>query len=230
MRVLAMIGGVVAVVLAAAGPAPAVDKTPVVVELFTSQGCSSCPPANANLIALSGNPDVLALSFSVTYWDRLGWKDIFGREDYTDRQRIYEPALGERGPFTPQMVINGRVSLVGNRLAEVEAAVAAAVPLEGPAISFAKGKVEIAAGTAPAMPADVWLVRYDPVTVEVPVRRGENGGRTLAHTHVVHDLQRLGQWDGAALSLAMSEAAAGLDTAVVVQLPNGGPILSAATN
>jgi hypothetical protein len=128
------------------------------------------------------------------------------------------------------MVINGRTSLVGNRLAEVEAAVAAAAPLDGPAISFAKGKVEIAAGAVPATPADVWLVRYDPATVEVPVRRGENGGRTLAHTHVVHDLQRLGQWDGGALSLAMSEAAAGLETAVLVQLPNGGPILSAAAN
>src|SRR5262249_57419236 len=81
---------------------------PVVVELFTSQGCSSCPPANANLIELSKRSDVLALSFSVTYWDYLGWKDIFGKPEFTERQAVYEPALGERGSFTPQMVIDGR--------------------------------------------------------------------------------------------------------------------------
>jgi hypothetical protein len=216
--------------LSAAGQVAANDKPPVVVELFTSQGCSSCPPANANLIELSKQPDVLALSFAVTYWDRLGWKDIFGREDYTARQYAYEPPLGERGPFTPQMVINGRKSLVGNRLSGVEAGIAAAVPLDGPAVTLADGSVAIAAGTASAGPADVWLVRYDPSIVEVPVARGENTGRTLPHTHVVHDLQKLGQWDGKALSLPFAVADTGLNTAVLVQLPNGGPILSAMTN
>ena len=105
--------------LGASAAAMAADNPPVVVELFTSQGCSSCPPANANLIELSKRDDVLALSFAVTYWDRLGWKDVFGREEYTARQYTYAPALGERGPFTPQMVINGRASLVGNRLVPV---------------------------------------------------------------------------------------------------------------
>src|SRR3954454_16248479 len=81
---------------------------PTVVELFTSQGCSSCPPANANLIELSKRPDVLALSFAVTYWDYLGWKDIFGKPEFTARQAVYEPALGEQYSFTPQMVIDGR--------------------------------------------------------------------------------------------------------------------------
>lgn len=211
------------------GPAVAADKPPVVVELFTSQGCSSCPPANANLIELSKRDDVLALSFAVTYWDRLGWKDIFGREDYTARQYAYEPGLGERGPFTPQMVINGSRSLVGNRLSEVEAGIAAASPLAGPTVSLAGGTLEIAAAET-SSPADVWLVRYDPNVVEVPVARGENTGRTLPHTHVVHDLQNLGQWNGKALSLKVGEADAGLSTAVLVQLPNGGAILSAVTD
>lgn len=215
--------------LGAIGTSTAADKPPVVVELFTSQGCSSCPPANANLIELSKRDDVLALSFAVTYWDRLGWKDIFGREDYTARQYTYAPALGERGPFTPQMVINGKRSLVGNRLGEVEAGIAAVAPLEGPALTLAGGKVQIAAAAA-AGPADVWLVRYDPSVVEVPVARGENTGRTLPHTHVVHDLQKLGQWDGSALSLTLADAAAGLRTAILLQLPNGGPILSAVTD
>ncbi len=211
------------------GSALAADKPPVVVELFTSQGCSSCPPANANLIELSKRDDVLALSFAVTYWDRLGWKDIFGREDYTARQYAYEPALGERGPFTPQMVINGRASLVGNRLGEVDAGIEAAAPLAGPALTLAGGRLDVAAATASG-PADIWLVRYDPNVVEVPIARGENTGRTLPHTHVVHDLQNVGQWDGQALSLSVAAAEPGLRTAVLVQLPNGGPILSAVTD
>ena len=215
--------------LGAGTAAVAADKPPVVVELFTSQGCSSCPPANANLIELSKRDDVLALSFAVTYWDRLGWKDIFGREDYTARQYAYEPGLGERGPFTPQMVINGSKSLVGNRIGEVEAGIAAAKPLAGPAVTLTGGKLEIAAAAASG-PADVWLVRYDPNLVEVPVGRGENSGRTLPHTHVVHDLKNLGQWDGKALSLSVAEADTGLSTAVLVQLPNGGAILSAVTD
>jgi hypothetical protein len=222
LATLATLGGV-APVLAAGKPA-------VVVELFTSQGCSSCPPANANLIEVSSQPDLLVLSFAVTYWDRLGWKDIFGREEYTDRQRIYEPALGERGPFTPQMVINGKTSLVGNRLGEVREKLAAAVPLAGPSIDLGRGEVRIAAGEAPASAADVWLVRYDPDVVEVPVRRGENSGRTLPHTHVVHELERLGSWDGGAQSFRIADATDGLRTAILVQGPRGGPILAAVTD
>src|SRR4051812_38898998 len=83
-------------------PSQAAEKQPTVVELFTSQGCSSCPPANANLIELGKRRDVLTLSYSVTCWDYLGWKDIFGKQEFTDRQRTYEPALSESGPFTPQ--------------------------------------------------------------------------------------------------------------------------------
>ena len=227
-----MIRGVIlgTILALGAGAALAADKPPVVVELFTSQGCSSCPPANANLIELSKRSDVLALSFAVTYWDRLGWKDIFGREEYTARQYTYEPALGERSPFTPQMVVNGKVSLVGNRLDEVETALRAAVPLPGPAIVLGDGRVKIAAAAAPASAADIWLVRYDTNVVEVPVGRGENSGRTLPHTHVVHALDRLGHWDGEALSLPVLPAEAGFKTAVLVQLPDGGPILAAVTD
>lgn len=210
--------------------AQAGDKAPIVVELFTSQGCSSCPPANANLIELSKRPDVLALSFSVTYWDYLGWKDIFGRKEFTERQVTYEPALGERGPFTPQMVINGRVSSVGIRLSQVEDLVAAADTSGGPSVDLAVGKVEIGAGEAPADGADIWLVRYDPNVVVVPVRRGENGGASLPHTHVVHALARLGIWKGEATSFDLPTAPEGLRTAVLVQEPRGGPILSARTN
>src|SRR5581483_12188630 len=113
-----------ALALASLAQPAAAENRLAVVELFTSQGCSSCPPANANLASISERPGVLALSFSVTYWDRLGWKDTFGRPDYTARQEAYERPLGQAGPFTPQMVIDGRKSLVGNDLGEVENAVA----------------------------------------------------------------------------------------------------------
>lgn len=204
--------------------------SPVVVELFTSQGCSSCPPANANLITLSQRPDVLALSFAVTYWDRLGWKDTFGKPEFTKRQVTYEPALAQFGPYTPQMVVNGATTAVGNRIVDVERLINTAPALAGPAIDLAGSHVDIAAGAAPASGADVWLVRYDPQVREVPIGRGENTGRTLPHTHVVYDLQNLGAWTGAPLALDLGAPAAGLKTAILVQQPNGGPILSAATD
>src|SRR4051812_13355918 len=91
----------------AAMPVAAADRQLTVVELFTSQGCSSCPPANANLIKISNRKNVLALSFSVTYWDYLGWKDTSGKPEFTERQIAYEPALRQPGPNTPQMVFNG---------------------------------------------------------------------------------------------------------------------------
>jgi hypothetical protein len=210
--------------------APAADAGPTVVELFTSQGCSSCPPANANLAALSDRPGVLALSFSVTYWDRLGWKDTFGRPDYTARQEAYEAPLGEPGAFTPQMVIDGRKSLVGNELGEVERLVAAARRDPGPSLTLSGGVAQIGAGSAPRAGADIWLVRYDPRRVKVAVSRGENAGRTLPHKNVVHDLSLLGRWTGSVMTIPTPQLVDGLHMAVIVQTHAGGPILAAATN
>ncbi|PRH84112.1 DUF1223 domain-containing protein [Labrys okinawensis] len=213
------------------GAAPVEARPLTVVELFTSQGCSSCPPANANLAAISRRPGVLALSFSVTYWDRLGWKDVFARPDYTQRQVTYERPLGQSGPFTPQMVVNGRASLVGNDLAEVDAAIAGAgVPDAAPSLTVSSGHVAIGRQASPRSGLDIWLVRYDPRQVEVPVRAGENAGRTLPHKNVVHDLVRLGRWKGEALDLPIAPAPAGLRTAILLQAPDGGPIQAAATD
>ena len=209
--------------------APNARRQPVVVELFTSQGCSSCPPANANLIALSRRPDVLALSFSVTYWDYLGWKDVFGKPQFTQRQVTYELRLGQSGPFTPQMVVNGRESTIGYDLAEIETLVARNHRQDGPSISLGAGRIVIGAGAAGREEADVWLVQYDPGIVEVPVRRGENTGRTLPHGDVVHELARLGGWNGRAATYAFPSGRDGLKTAILVQERNGGPILAAAT-
>lgn len=214
---------------AAAIAAPAGHR-PVVVELFTSQGCSSCPPANANLIELTRRPDVLALSFAVTYWDRLGWKDVFGKAEFTERQYAYEPPLGEAGPFTPQVVVDGRRSTVGNRLSDIETLIAARRVDDGPTIDLAGGRATIGDGRAPAGGADVWLVRYEPGVLEVAVRRGENSGRTLPHGHVVRELTRLGDWMGSRTAHPLPSPAAGLKTAVLVQGRHGGPILAAVTD
>ena len=216
--------------LGLAAPARAQSSPVAVVELFTSQGCSSCPPANANLITLSQRSDLLVLSFAVTYWDRLGWKDTFGKPEFTERQVIYEPALEQFGPYTPQMVVNGRATVVGNRLAEIDALIAAAPPLAGPSLSLEAGQLGIGAGSAPPAGADVWRVSYDPHTVAVPVGKGENSGRTLAHTHVVHELEKLGHWTGAALQMPLAPSPEGLRTAILVQQPQGGPVLAAITD
>lgn len=211
-------------------PALAQSGSPVVVELFTSQGCSSCPPANANLIKLSERSDVLVLSFAVTYWDRLGWKDTFGKPEFTQRQVVYEPALGQFGPYTPQMVINGQATAVGNKLEQINALISGTKPRSGPTLDLGPTILSIGKGSAPAAGADVWRVTYNPNVVEVPIARGENQGHTLAHTHVVQDLTNLGKWTGAALDLTMAPAPRGLRTAILVQAPNGGPILAAVTN
>ncbi|CCV04120.1 conserved exported hypothetical protein [Mesorhizobium metallidurans STM 2683] len=201
-----------------------------VVELFTSQGCSSCPPANANLIKVKDKPGVLALSFNVTYWDYLGWKDTFGKKEFTQRQVAYEPSLGRSGPFTPQVVVNGSTDAAGAAPGEIEQLISSGGHAKGPALSLDGGKISIGAGSAPGGKADVWLVRYASGVVEVPVARGENTGRTLPHANVVHSLTRLGSWTGDAKTLALPAASGGLSTAVLVQTPGGGPILAAATN
>ncbi len=217
--------GLTAAALALGLSVPAAAQQPAVVELFTSQGCSSCPPANASLAAVAQRPDVLALSFGVTYWDYLGWKDTFAQPAFTARQIAYESGLGHSGPFTPQIVVNGAADTVGNRQSDVEHLIATA-HLNGPAITVAGNTVTVAAAPAQGT-ADVWLVRYDPRTIQVPVARGENEGVTLPHKNVVRALTRLGAWSGAAASFPLSPAPAGLATAVLIQKPHGGVILAA---
>jgi hypothetical protein len=211
-------------------PAPPAGEL-TVVELFTSQGCSSCPPANANLVTLSRRPDILALSFNVTYWDQLGWKDTFARDAFTRRQRDYQRGLGTDNVWTPQVVVDGRSHVVGQRIADIEGLIGRHRRFSGPTIRFnSAGAVGLAGGQAPTTPTDVWLVRYEPRPIEVPVARGENGGRTLPHAAVVRDLVRLGPWTGATAGYRFPAASRpGLMTAVLVQAPNGGPILAAAS-
>jgi hypothetical protein len=220
---------VAALALAAiTGAARAQAPAPLqVVELFTSQGCSSCPPANASLATLSTRPDILALSFGVTYWDQLGWKDTFAQPRFTDRQWAYAHGLKHANVYTPQVVVNGRLDVIGQTPGEIEGAIRKA-PLAagGPTLTVQAGTVSVAGAASKS--ADVWLVRYDPNVVQVPIRRGENGGKTLPHKNVVKELTRLGQWNGGAKSWQIPAGPANLKTAFLLQAGPGGPILAAA--
>jgi hypothetical protein len=209
------------------GAEAADPANPTVVELFQSQGCSSCPPANAVLNSIADRPDVLALSFAVDYWDRLGWKDRFAHPAYTARQWEYSRAGGRGNVSTPQMIVNGRGVLVGHRKDQVETFIKRFDRGgAGPAVSVANGRVTVAAGRA-AQPANVWLIRYDPRTHNVPIRAGENGGRTLPHKNIVTAVHLLGKWKGQAISFPAAAAAAPFRTAILVQDGPGGAILAA---
>ena len=202
---------------------------PTVIELFQSQGCSSCPPAEANVAAISDRADVLALAFEVDYWDRLGWKDTFSKPAWTARQYSYARAMGRDGVYTPQVVVNGRAEGDG-----LEAGGLAALMRQGdrggsgPEVGFAGGAVSVGAGAAPVGGADVWLARYDPRAVEVAVKRGENAGHTLPYKDVVHELAFLGHWHGNAANFPLPAGGEGLADAVIVQTSGTGPILAAA--
>ena len=201
--------------------------SPVLVELYQSQGCSSCPPANANLNAIADRPGIVALSFGVTYWDQLGWKDSFASPQYTARQRDYARFNHRENVATPQMWINGRETIVGGNGNQLDQVIGRA-DSAGPAISVAADRVEIAAGAAPRATVDVWLARYDPRTIQVAIRAGENGGRTLPHRNIVKSLIKIGRWSGQAEHIALPKAAGGLASAVFLQAGTGGPVLAVA--
>ncbi len=212
---------------ALAAPAFAADADhPVVVELFQSQGCSSCPPANARVLAIAERPDVLALSWEVTYWDYLGWRDTFGNAAYTQRQYDYAHALGHDGVFTPQVVVNGRVDGVGSQDGELASLIRQGDRGDaGPAVHVTETAAQVSAGHGQA---DVVLVRYDPALVQVPIHRGENAGETLPHRNVVHQVVKLGTWHGQAESFTLPAAPRdGLKSAVLLQAAGTGPILAA---
>jgi hypothetical protein len=201
---------------------------PVVVEEFQSQGCSSCPPANANINAIAGRPEILALSFAVTYWDQLGWKDTFDQPAFTQRQWDYAHFAGRGNVATPQVIVDGKTAIVGSDRDELEKVIAKeGAPTGGPAITTASGKISVA-GAKAAWPATVWLVRYDPNVRWVSIRAGENDGKKLPHRNIVRELVALGDWTGRQVSFVIpAPKEAGLRSAVLVQSGKGGPIIAA---
>ena len=201
--------------------------SPTVVELYQSQGCSSCPPAIRNVNAIADRPDILALTFAVTYWDRLGWKDTFAKPEFTRRQYDYSHGLHHDNVYTPQVVIDGRADLVGADRSELLAAITRAAPAQGPEISASGRSISISASPK-AGSADIWLVRYDPRVLNVEIGAGENSGVSIAHRNVVRDLVRLGNWAGTARTYDIPPGGdPAWRTAILVQEKDGGPILSA---
>jgi hypothetical protein len=226
---------VLALAALAAAAAPALAETPKpVVELFTSQGCSSCPPADAILAKLVEEGDVIALSQHVDYWNYIGWADPFSDAGATERQREYRAQLGTPYVYTPQMVFDGITEAVGSDRRAVEGRIAHArldkkisLTVEREA---SKAVVRIPAGAEMAKGATVWQVDYDAAHT-TRVRRGENSGATLTNAHVVRLMRRLGSYDGEAmtipLDLAKLRKAGRGGCAILVQGPRAGRIFGA---
>lgn len=181
-----------------AAPVTAQER-PVLIELFTSQGCSSCPPADAFLQKLAKRDDVIALALHVDYWDYIGWKDSFAKPEYTARQRAYARVANRRMVYTPQMIINGADHVVGTRPMDVTDLIkkhrgdAARVSLN---LAERQGKLKIAASAASGAggKATVRLFRYLPKET-VAIKRGENAGRSISYSHIVKSMSVVTDWD-----------------------------------
>ncbi|MEX0694847.1 MAG: DUF1223 domain-containing protein [Rhodospirillales bacterium] len=206
-----------------------------VVELYTSQGCSSCPPADAYLGTLAKRDDILALSFHVDYWDYIGWKDPFSLPANSTRQRSYARNLGMGYVYTPQMVIQGMTHTTGSNSGDVERMIRdlqGAKRLDIDLTPVSDGlRIDIPGGTFDGEEAQIVVVTYDK-RHENDVTRGENSGRKLAHYNVVREMTGIGAWSGEPVSITLTEqmiAMAGHDgCAVLVQSSRNGRILGAA--
>lgn len=209
----------------AAGHAMAEGQSrPIVVELFTSQSCSSCPPADVLLtdLAQTRRNDVLPLSFHITYWNRLGWRDPFSLPAATERQRSYAAHLGEGTVYTPQMVVEGTQSFVGSDRNAAETALRLAKATQvtaAPLLLERRGEdlmIDVGAGTGKGT---VLLVGFDPEH-STSVGGGENGGRRLRESNIVRSMQAIGQWTGEPLRLSQP-VPAGEQFVVLLQAPDG---------
>ena len=204
---------------------------PVVVELFTSEGCSSCPPAEALLGELARKPGIVALAYHVDYWDHLGWKDRFSIPEASQRQQGYVRRLAKSGPFTPQVVVSGDTSLVGSNRTAVKEAIGGDRDALAIMLSKAEGNLQIQFTEAWREPMDVYLVTYlSEATAKI--ERGENARRTLKHFNVVRSFKRLGIWNGKPQRMTAPLAGLPRDAsavAVILQRKNQGAIAGAAT-
>lgn len=212
----------------------------VVLELFTSQGCNSCPPADDILAAYSRRDNILALSFSVDYWNYLGWKDTLAQPDCTERQKKYNAALGKSGVYTPQLIIQGAQEVVGSKKERIDAIVTATFHelknrrQTAPRISFAPvdDMIELWIGAGEnAENATIWIIGYD-FEKTVKIRGGELKGQVRSYHNVVRSIKRVGSWMGQEIKLTLSEddlGGGGHDAyALLLQQGEVGPILTAA--
>lgn len=207
------------------------QENPVVVELYTSQGCSSCPPADALLHELAARDDVIPLALHVDYWDYIGWKDSFAQPKFTKRQKGYARAGRWRKIYTPQMVIQGAEDVVGSRPMKVANLIrkhAKSAPRVDLDVSRSGNSLLIKAKSlAGTEPCDIHIVRYEP-TEDVKITRGENSGKALTYSHIVKDWQRVEQWDGRGTYTAKFPIKGDEPVVVILQEPRHGAIVAAA--
>ncbi len=214
---------------APAGPASAGDNV-VMVELFTSQGCSSCPPADTTLAELAERDDILALSLHVDYWDYLGWQDTFAQAEHTARQADYRDKLGGRVLFTPQVIVDGTLSMPGYKQSAIENAIDKAARAGHPAsitIERQDGMLNAEIlGQSDGGPCTIWVASYDREAT-VDIDRGENAGRTFTYHNVVEKLLKVGPWHPPApASLPLPQPGPGDGVAIWLQDDRSGRILA----
>jgi hypothetical protein len=237
MRLLPL---VLAPALLAATPvlAGARGESPVVVELYTSQGCSGCLEASAFAGELAEREDVLLLSFGVDYWDYMGWRDTFAKPEFVERQRAYIGSLRDnpnRHPYTPQMIVDGHFNGEGISRDLVELAIDMCLELRhlanSPPIDISRDgdelAVEIGDGAQLDAPGDVWLVAFEPGVQQVAIGAGENADQVMNAYNVVRSITRLGAWSGDPVRL-VAPAAEDLTYAVLVQGPALGAMIGTA--
>jgi len=205
---------------------PAQADPRAVVELFTSQGCSSCPPADKVLGELANDPSVVALSMPIDYWDYLGWKDTLADSRFTARQKAYSQVRGDREVYTPQVVVNGSVHVIGSDLPGIENAIHVTSKSDGVMsvpVSMTQSGTQItvsvaAAAKAPAVRhGEVWICSVAKA-VPIAIGRGENRGRQVTYHNVVRGLLKVGDWNGAPASWTVpleNISRDGVDAAVV---------------
>jgi hypothetical protein len=210
-------------------PAMAAVAEPVVVELFTSQGCSSCPPADVVLEELARKPNIVALAYHVDYWDDLGWKDRFAIPEAVQRQRGYVQRLSKSGAFTPQAVVSGDTSLVGSNRTAMNRAIAGDRDALAVVLSKAGANLLIDLPERWTEPMDVHVVSYLAEAI-TKIGRGENARRTLKEVNIVRSFERLGRWDGRPQQMKVPLASLPRDAtavAVLLQRPGQGAIAGA---
>jgi hypothetical protein len=213
----------------------AAPSAPVVVELFTSQGCSSCPPADAYLGKLARQPGILALGFHIDYWNYIGWTDPYSLALSAERQRAYAQHLGLHYVYTPQMVIDGATEGVGSEPGKIEPLLRAAAhrAQAAPVLALERRSdgglhIHIGAGKI-ADAATLWLVGFEREH-ETKILRGENEGATAHDYHIVRSFAAIGRWDGKSVDLDVpATTASGDDAALLLQVGGTGPIVAATT-
>jgi hypothetical protein len=227
------VSALLSLLAALATPALAAESK-AVVELFTSQGCSSCPAADRVLGQLAAEGRVIALSVPVDYWDYLGWKDTLAQHAHSMRQRGYAGARGDRRVYTPQAIVNGSAQVIGSDRQAIEAACKNAAKAAVPVTLTRNGEnIDVDIGAGQGAPASVWLLTVTRAT-PVAIGRGENHGRTITYSNVVRSWHRLAEWTGSPMkdSVSLPELnAKDADAVVILVQPgtveNPGPVRGA---